>query len=313
MFYNHQMKCNKTAIIIHGGGIKGTFSAGVAHGLSEIGIETADIMIGVSSGLPTMAYFATQQCEFMKHIWVDEIGNRRFISYKNFLFGKSIFNLRYLIDEVFRKKYPLQISGIIQSPSEFFMPLLNYETGALRLLSNHEIKSEEIFWKSLQATITVHDSYIDWGGPLEKFVDADLDPFALYRQRHIPKGWNVLVVVNHTELHKTVRRWIGVRLFRAFQARHFPKGIKNLLQKRGELIDSGMKLFDQFQKEYRPVIIQPSVETKLNIRSLIDRDRIRLRSVFEEGRNAILRLKKDDKAYNQLLVFQERSRNLMRK
>ncbi len=307
------MKSNKTAIIIHGGGIKGTFSAGIAYGLSEIGIKRADMMIGVSSGLPTMAYFAGQQYEFMKHIWVDEVGSKKFISYKDFLCGRSIFNLRYLIDEIFRKKYPLHVDTILQSPQDFFVPLLNYETGTLRLLSNHQIESEETFWKALQATITVHDSYIDLGGPLEKFVDADLDPFALYREHHIPSDWNVLVVINHTELHKTLKRWIGVRLFRLFQTKHFPQGIKTLLKRRGELIESGMILFNQFLQEYKPVVINPSPKTKLNMRSLIDRDKNRLNNIFEEGRNTVLSMEKDPTTKDQLKIFKKRSEILMKK
>lgn len=307
------MKSRKTAIIIQGGGIKGTFSAGVAYGLSEIGIQGADVMIGISSGFPTMAYFAAHQYESMKHIWVDEVGSRNFISYKDFLFGKSVFNLQYLINEVFRKKYPLQVDKILRLDSEFLVPLLNYETGVLRLFSNHEIGSEEAFWKFLQATITVHDSYIDWGGSLEKFVDADLDPFAFYRQQIIPKDWNVLIIINHKELHRTLKRWIGIRLFRLFQARHFPQGIKNILKKRGELIDSGIVLFDQFLKEYKPIIINPPSKTKLNLGSLIDRDKNRLHDIFEEGRGVVFDMEKSETTRSQLKVFIERSEELMRK
>jgi predicted patatin/cPLA2 family phospholipase len=59
------MKSNKTAIVIHGGAIKGAFAAGVAYGLSQIGIKNADIIVGTSSSVPTSAYFASQQFEFI--------------------------------------------------------------------------------------------------------------------------------------------------------------------------------------------------------------------------------------------------------
>ena len=307
------MKCEKTAIIIHGGGIKATFSAGVAYGLSRIGITDADVLIGISSGLPTMAYFASQQYEFMKNIWTHEVGNKKFISYANFFSGKSIFNLRYLIDVVFRKKYPLQVSSILKSKSTFLIPLLNYQEGKIEFFNNHDIKTERDFWKLLQATITVHDSYIDWHGPFEKFVDADLDPFAFYRQQIIPKDWNVLVIINHKELHRTLRRWIGVRLFRLLQARHFPDGIKTKLRMRGELIDSGVKLFEEFKREYSPIIISPTPRTKLTIGSLITRDKNKLSYLFEEGERVVADAMNDEKMSQKLKTFIKRSDELSNK
>lgn len=101
----------------------------------------------------------------------------------------------------------------------------------------------ENFWNILQAAITVHDEHIDWGGSLEKFVDADLDPFAFYRQEVVPKDWNVLTIINHKELDQTLKRWIGVRIFRLLQSQHFPDGVKTKLKIRGELIDIWIQVY----------------------------------------------------------------------
>src|SRR3990167_268764 len=125
------MKTNKTAIIIHGGAIKVAFAAGVAYGLSKIGIQNADMIVGTSSGVPTAAYFASQQFEFIKKIWVEEVWSKEFIDYTGFLTGKPILNLRYLIDIVFKKKFPLDVKLVIESKSLFLMPLYNYREGKI--------------------------------------------------------------------------------------------------------------------------------------------------------------------------------------
>lgn len=304
------MKTNKTAIIIHGGAIKGAFAAGVVYNLSKIGIQTADIIIGAGSSVPTSAYFVSKQFESIKNIWVKEIGTKKLINYTNLLIGKPIFNLRYLINVVFKRKYPLDIKSIIKSNSLFLIPLYNYLEGKVEFINNRQEKTGRDFWKILQAAMTVHDKHIDWGGPLEKFVDADLDPFALYRQEVIPKNWNVLTVINHKELDRTLKRWIGVRIFRLLQSRHFPDGVKAKLKIRGELIDGGIKLFENFRKQYQPVIISPPPAMKLATSSLIIRDKNELGYLFERGVQTVADMMTNVETKKQLEIFIKRSKEL---
>ena len=305
------MKTNKTAIIIHGGAIKGAFAAGVAYGLSKVKIQNADMIVGTSSGVPTAAYFASQQFEFIKKIWVEEVWSKEFIDYTGFLTGKPILNLRYLIDIVFKKKFPLDVKLVIESKSLFLMPLYNYREGKIEFFSNHQEETRENFWKILQAAITVHDKHIDWGGPLEKFVDADLDPFAFYRQEVVPKDWNVLMVINHKELSRTLRKWVGVRIFRLLQSRHFPDGVKAKLKIRGELINSGLRLFEKFRKEYQPIIISPPSSMKLTTSSLIIRDKNKLGYLFQSGMQAVSdTMSNNVETKKQLEIFIRRSNDL---
>src|SRR3989338_9863142 len=262
------MKNDRTAIVIHGGAIKGAFAAGVVYGISKIGIQTADMIVGTSSSVPTAAYFASKQFEFIRNIWVNEVGTKEFIGYANFLTGKPIFNLRYLIDVVFKRKYPLDVKSIIKSNSLFMIPLYNYLEGKVEFINNHQEKTENGFWEILQAAMTIHNKHIIWGSPLEKFVDADLDPFALYRQEIFPKDWNVLEVINHKDLDNTFKRWIGIRFFRFFQSKNFPEGVKQKLKIRDKLTKSGFQLFNKFKTDYQPVIISPTSIMKLGGRAL---------------------------------------------
>ena len=304
------MKTNKTAIIIHGGAIKGAFAAGVAYGLSKIGIQNADMIVGTSSGVPTAAYFASQQFEFIKKVWIREVGSKDFIDYTDFLTGKPIFNLPYLIDVVFKQKYPLNVKNIIKSDSLFLIPLYNYQEDKVEFFSNRQEEMRKIFWKILKAAMAIHDKHVDWSGPLEKYTDADLDPFAFYRQEVVPKDWNVLTVINHKELDQNLKRWIGVRIFRLLQSRHFPDGVKAKLKIRGELIDSGFKLFEKFRKEYQPVIISPPPTMKLATSSLIIRDKNKINSLFGRGVKTVADMMANAENKHKLEIFIKRSNEL---
>ena len=283
---------NRTAIIVHGGAIKGAFAAGVMYYLSRIGIQAADIIVGTSSCVPTAAYFTSRQFEFIKNIWLREVGSKDFINRFNLLAGKPIFNLPHLINTVFQQRYPLNVGDIVGSESLFLVPLYNYREGRVEFINNRQEQFKKDSWKVLQAALTVHDQDIVREVGLEQFVDADLDPFALYRQQVIPNGHNVLVVINHKDLDYTLKRWLGVRIYRLLQSKHFPDGVKDKLKDRGELIKSGLKLFQKFEEDYRPILISPPETMNLNTSTLITRNKDRLNYLFEMGVRSVMDIDK---------------------
>ena len=141
-------------------------------------------------------------------------------------------------------------------------------------------------------------------------MDADLAPFAFYRQEVVPKDWNVLTVINHKELDRTLKRWIGVRIFRLLQSRHFPDGVKAKLKIRGELIDSGIKLFENFRKQYQPVIISPPPAMKLATSSIIIRNKNKLGYLFERGIQTVADMMSNTDTRQRLEIFIKRSKEL---
>lgn len=278
------MKSKKTAIIIHGGAIKAAFAAGVVYALSQAGVETADIILGTSSSVPTTAYFASKQFNFIKEIWKNEIGTKKFIRYKNLLTGKPIFDLDYLIHSVFRKKYPLNVRKIVSSESRFLIPLYNYVDGKVELRSSQQKDFKRDFWRILQAAITIHDHYLAHDPKFHKFVDADLDPFALYRQHVIPKSYNVLVVFNHKDLRVDLKKFVGLKIFELLQSKNFPSGVKRKLYMRNELITSGLQRFSEFEKRYQPLLISPPSTVNFNFMSVVARNDRWLRTFLSQAK-----------------------------
>ncbi len=300
-------KTDETVIVVHGGAMKGVFAAGVMYGLSKVGIKTTDILIGMSSSVPTVAYFASKQFEFIKDIWLKEVGSREFVNYFNLFRGRPIFNLPYLIDIVFKQKHPLAVESILGSESLFLMPLYNYLESRLELFSNHQEQTRVHFWKILQAAITVHNEHIIRETGFEQYVDSDLDPFAFYRQEIIPANHNVLLIINHKDLDDTLKRWMGVRIFRILQSRHFPKGVNEKLKIRAKLIESGLKSFEEFKIKYRPVIISPLSSTELTVDTLITRDKKKLKTLFNSGVRAVTDMIINNETKQELEVFIARS------
>lgn len=101
------------ALIVVGGGMRGSFAGGVLASMSRIyPASNFDIVVGVSAGSCSAAYYvastpAERLVEFCLDVWRYELTGSKFISYWNVLKGKTILNQEYLIDYLFGKKYPI--------------------------------------------------------------------------------------------------------------------------------------------------------------------------------------------------------------
>jgi len=301
----------RTAILIHGGAIKAAFAAGVLYELSKLGLKTADIIIGTSSSAPTAAYFIAQQYDFIKSIWLNEVGTKEFVKYRNLLIGSPLFDVEYLIKKVFQDKYPLDIKQVINSKGNLLIPLYDYKNGRLEIFSMKEKDMENEFWHILQAAITIHDRHILSGSSWEKFVDADLDPFALYRQQIIPSSYNTMVITNHKHMANDLKKWLGVRIFRLLQSRHFPKGVNAKLKIREKLITTGVDCFQKFREQYDPLIISPPSVLKLKPTSVLNRDNEKLETLFNAGVRVVRNMMADAPTKDRLDAFIARSEEML--
>lgn len=127
----------KSCLILEGGGLRGAFVAGALTALADHGLTRFDEAIAVSASVPTLAYFASGQYGEIKKIWSQELATPKLIRYQNLFFSLSrtyedrpLIDTGYLVYEVFKKKYPLDVMALRGSPIRCFF--LATETPGLR-------------------------------------------------------------------------------------------------------------------------------------------------------------------------------------
>ncbi|RJQ15882.1 hypothetical protein C4573_07055 [Candidatus Woesearchaeota archaeon] len=140
------------SLIAEGGGLRGAYSAGAVVALQEnLGLKHVDYATGSSGGICNVAYFVSRQL-FMGHdIWVKEVGNH-FVKRMNLFTKKPILQKGYIINTVFKKKYPLDVQKIRESTTKLIIPLTNAKTGKTEFFTNHD---KEKFFRLLQACISI--------------------------------------------------------------------------------------------------------------------------------------------------------------
>lgn len=138
----------KTAIVVSGGGMASSYITGALVALVEkYNIKTPDIIIGGSGSAAPIAYYTSQQYEFLKE-WINKIPTKKVI---NFLRFWKILDINFLINTFFKKTIPLNTKKVKSSKTELIIGAFEQDTGKIKYFSS---KKDNIL-KAIKATKSI--------------------------------------------------------------------------------------------------------------------------------------------------------------
>ncbi len=207
-------KNGKSALIIVGGAYRSTYYSGALRALDEIGVASNfDTYFGISSGSPILAYFLSGQLEHITTIWQEYVPKKELYNPINLLVPKKpILNLDYLIDDVVRKCFPLNIENIKNSGKEFIIPVMHYQTGDIKYV---DANSYNIF-DLMKATMSIPwltKKFYEING--DKYVDPGIADQVILN-KIIGDGYSkILILVNNGTI-KDFANWKEVLIEKLF-------------------------------------------------------------------------------------------------
>lgn len=115
-----QASAGKTrALIVEGGGMKGSFSGGVLSVMARyFPVNNFDLILAVSSGSCSATYYTTALQPSDAHIknilqiWREELDGKKLINKMKFFLGKPMLDQNYLIDFLMKEKYPFPLNNL---------------------------------------------------------------------------------------------------------------------------------------------------------------------------------------------------------
>lgn len=119
------------ALVIEGGGMRGSYAAGVVGRLLFEEERAYDAVWATSSGAATAAYGLAGQRDGLT-IWQDHLHGRRLVNPLRLLTGRDALDLDYLIDEVFRRRVPLDADALHAAGAPLYVPATDVADGSLR-------------------------------------------------------------------------------------------------------------------------------------------------------------------------------------
>lgn len=146
----------KLGLVVEGGGMRGSVSAGMLRGLSKLGLLNCfDAVYGSSAGALNASYFLTGQVEGVD-IYTDHIANKSFINVNRLpslrrtaAYGSideareafqyvPVLNLDFLLNHVMRHSVPLDFEGVLKSPVPLKIVSTSLDANRSVLLENFQ-------------------------------------------------------------------------------------------------------------------------------------------------------------------------------
>ena len=264
----------KVAIVVGGGGMKCAYSAGVLIALGEqLNFTQPYMVIGSSGGGASLLYYLSGQYKLGKQIWTELLITDKFISINRMY---PIFDMDYLVDEVFKKQAPLDTDTILKSKTKMFLTGTNYNTGKVEYFSNDG--SVDIF-EAARATVAlplVYNKTVKING--NEYIDGDVaSSISVNIQKAIKEGaTKILVISNERDLPSEKNNLsIFWKFYSFFASESIRSAMKNNKAKTDFVIPENIEMF----------YIEPSTATTI---SAIDHDGDDLKRTFKLGYDDVI-------------------------
>jgi predicted patatin/cPLA2 family phospholipase len=141
----------RLGLVIEGGGMRGSTSAGGALALAHLGLAGLfDDVYATSAGVMNASYFLSRQEDIGISVYFDDLATRAF--YNPWRFWK-VLDLDYVMEDVVKRRKRLDLDRLRQSPSRFHVSMLNRLTGEGFVIETG--RAQESIYTVLHAALSV--------------------------------------------------------------------------------------------------------------------------------------------------------------
>lgn len=264
------------ALVLEGGSLRSMFTAGVLDVMMEEGIELSYVN-GVSAGSMCGMNYIAKQIGRTLRVNKEYLHDKRYISFRNMLKNRLIFNFDFLFGELSRDLVPFDFEVFEQSSQRFEVVATRCKTGKPVFFEKGSCTE---LYAAVQASssMPVLSKMITVEG--KKYLDGGISLPIAY-QRALDEGYEKVVVVLTRE-HGYRKKPMDSLTRRCYE-RYFkplPKLLTSLeeVPERYNVIQEEM---DRLEAEGKIFIIRPQSPVLV---SRVEQDGKKLEDLYQEGR-----------------------------
>lgn len=264
------------ALVLEGGSMRGLFTSGILDVMVEEGIELSYVN-GVSAGsMCGMNYIAKQTGRTLK-INTEYLHDKRYISFRNMLKNRLVFNFDFLFGELSTDLVPFDFEGFEQSPQRF-------EAVATRCRTGKPVFFEKSTCSDMNGAIRASSSMPILSKMVtvegKKYLDGGISLPIAY-QRAIDEGYEKVVVILTREQGYRKKPLDG--LTKRCYDRYFKPlpELRASLEEVPERYNRMQEEMDQLEAEGKLFIIRPQSPVLV---SRVEQDINKIEALYQEGR-----------------------------
>ncbi len=264
------------ALVLEGGSLRGVFTAGVLDVFMEQGIEMSYIN-GISAGsMAGMSYVSKQIGRTIK-VDLDYVKDKRFLSFRNMVKNRSIFNFDFVFGELSNTLVPFDYDTFYKSEQKFEVAATRCKTGKPVYFEKSSC-TDFISAVKASSSIPVLSGMINVNG--RKYLDGGCSMPIAY-QRAIDLGYEKIVVVltrEHGYRKPSLDKWTERGYERYFAPLpEFLKALKDVPDRYNRMQEE----IDRLEAEGKIYVIRPDKHVTVK---RTEQDKRKLLTLYKDGR-----------------------------
>lgn len=216
----------KTGIVCEGGGMRGSYTAGVLQAFMDGGFA-ADVLVGVSAGASNGVSYVSGQAGRGMRTNINYAGDKRYASWQSFVRTGSFFGMDYIFGEIPDNLDPFDFEAFHASRTNFFAGATDIHTGKAVFFGKEDIGPGLVALRascSLPALSKIvpfkGGEYLDGGVatpiPFEKALEEGCDKLVVVLTQ--PRGYRKKAQGGRAVYHALYRKYPN--LVKAIDMRH---------------------------------------------------------------------------------------------
>lgn len=265
------------ALVLEGGSLRGVFTAGVLDIFMEQGIEMSYIN-GVSAGSMCGMSYVSKQIGRTIDVNLNYATDKRFLSFRNMVKKRSIFNFDFLFGELSDTLIPFDYDAFYRSEQTFEVVATRCKTGRPEYFEKNTC-SDFVNAVKASSSMPILSSMIGVNG--KKYLDGGCSMPIAY-QRAIDLGYEKIVVILTRQRgyrKPPVDKWAKKGYERYFAP--LPK-LLNALEEAPDRYNRMQEEMDCLEEDGRIFIIRPEKPVVVH---RTEQDKRKLEALYEEGRS----------------------------
>ena len=270
-------------LVLEGGGMRCVYTAGVLESFLKNDIQFSYV-IGVSAGAVVATSYISGQIGRNKKVTIDYINDKRYLSFRNLIFQKSIFGFDFLFNQLPNKLVPFDYKKFFSSETNFVVGITNCVDGKAEYYAKKNMESDGSLMKYLKSS-----SSIPFVSPIShingnKYLDGSLsDAIPITRSIEDGNSKNVIVRTQNKDYRKKSFKF---RKIIDLKYRKYPKLVK-LIKNRHKIYNEKIDYIEKLEKSGEAIVIRPSETFDVN---RLEKNKDRLKVLYNIG-------KKDGEAF----------------
>lgn len=263
----------KIGVVLEGGGMRGIYTVGVLDAFTKYNFMP-DYLIGVSAGASNGVSYISRQKGRALRTNINYIGDKRYLSWSNYIKTGSLFGMDFLYEEIPQKLDPFDYESFFENPCDFKVGVTNAETGKAEFYGKDSLRDGATVLKA-SSSIPLVANPVNYRGNTY-FDGGTAAPIPVGEA--LKDGCDKIIVVL-TRDRNFIKPPLRCFPLVAWKMKEYPAMV-DLLKRHHEVYRENQEEIRRLEKEGKAMVIAPAAPLQID---RFEKSRERLLAVYHQG------------------------------